>query len=54
MAQVECFLRESYEENFHPGIAHSIADCSEFKWILKDLIGRHILQIYRQKKEEHY
>ena len=46
------YLKPENECGLHPGISHSIDECSRFKRILQDLIDRHILQIYRLEKEE--
>jgi len=43
--------RQENECGLHPGISHSIDECSKFKQILQDLIDRNMLQIYRQEKE---
>ena len=46
--------KQENECSCHPGISHSVDGCPKFKRILQDLIDRHILQIYRQDKEEEY
>jgi len=37
---------------FHADNDHSIEECSEFKSFLQDLMDRHMLQIWHQRKEE--
>ena len=37
---------------FHADSDHSIEECSEFKSFLQDLMDRHILQIWHQRKEK--
>ena len=42
--------RLEYKCDFHANTEHFIGECAEFKDFVQDLIYRHILQVFHQKK----